>query len=199
MAELHSSKRSRDVSEEQHDGGSQHVKTEPHEEQTVEHEDKGRPAKRSRKIGQALLPHWGPEEHRGALEYLERHTAPMKNESGCRVWDKQFQSVNYRKVHFPSGQLLAFAAHNPGVPLEQGVTVTSKCGDPMCLMPEHLSLALKSRRGPSSALSQAPLKAPDHARLPALYTRGISVHELEGYKKANNYAAVVAWLNSSRE
>jgi hypothetical protein len=123
----------------------------------------------------------------------------MKTESGCRVWDKQFQSVQYRKVHFPSGQMLAFAANNPGVPLEQGVTVTSQCGDPMCLTPEHLSLVLKSRRGPAGALSQAPLQAPDHTRAPALYTRGISVQELEGYKKANNYAAVVAWLNSSME
>jgi hypothetical protein len=51
---------------------------------------------------------------------------------GCRLWDKEkCKTANFRGVIYPV-QLLAFAAHNPGVQLEQGMSAEAKCGNDLC-------------------------------------------------------------------
>jgi len=156
-----------------------------------------------RKFGKLVLADWSAQDHRDAVNYVEARTAARKSASGCRLWDSErYKTAKFRGVHYPSGQVLAFAAHNPALPLVQRLSVAAQCGNPLCLTPECLRLVYNHGRGRASANFQ-PLtmeslvslqrQAKNNDRIGMQHTN-ISHEELSRMHDAEDYAGIKKWL-----
>jgi hypothetical protein len=199
MAELHLHE---DKEEPLHD---EMIKMED-EDENKENMGDNTPRKKPRRKGKAVQSRWAEEDFRDALAYFASHTTPPTLASGCRVWDeKKYKTANFRGVMYPltAIQLLAFAAHHPGVRLEQGMSAEAKCGNKLCVTRECLELTIKKRPGPKSAeaiaLSHAGKALLQSQRGAAgdMFTRSITVAELLRLSEEGNYAAIHDWMQSS--
>jgi hypothetical protein len=177
------------------------------DQQQVERDNEDNRQQKKMKTGKVTQARWSQEDFRDALEYLQSHSTSKKSETDCRVWDKRSKSAKFRAVHYPV-QLLAFAAHNTGVQLEQGMSVKAKCGNELCVTRECVVLTFEHKRGPKSAdfppLSQAgrallKSQARANGKLGELYTRSITLAELVRMHEEKDYAAIQGWMRSSHE
>jgi hypothetical protein len=190
---------------EEHEGHEEH--DEQADQQGAQQDNEGRRRKKNTNKHKVTQARWGSDEVRGALAYLDSHTAVIP--SGCRLWDKaKQQTVNFRGVIYPSAPLLAFAAHHPEVRLEHGMGVETKCGNELCVARNCLVLTFESKRGPKGANFQAlsqtgrtllQSQARANGKLGELCTRSITVAELMRLNEESNYDAIQEWLHSSHD
>jgi hypothetical protein len=146
---------------------------------------------------------WSAADFHAAQAYVNKNTASKKGAQGCRLWDLGTSKLaRFRGVTYSSGQLLAFAAHNPDLQLKRGLGVEAKCGDPLCITPKCLRLLYKSPRGPKSAFLQTltmqdivslQQRAKNDSRI-RMQHENISLEKLNSLRDAGDFAGIQKWL-----
>jgi hypothetical protein len=150
-----------------------------------------------------VLADWSAADFHAAQAYVNKNTASEKGAQGCQLWDfGKSKIARFRGVSYHSGQLLAFAAHNPDLPLKHGLSVYAKCGDPRCITPKCLGLFYKSPRGPKSAFLQTltmedivslQQRAKNDSRI-GMQHENISLEKLNRLRDAGDFAGIQKWL-----
>jgi hypothetical protein len=178
------------------------------EEESVEHQREvgGAASSEERKAHERTaiaLADWSAADFDAAKAYMNKNTASEKGAQGCQLWDfGKSKIARFRGVTYRSGQLLAFAAHNPDLLLKHGLAVDAKCGDRRCITPKCLRLLYKSPRGPKSAFLRTLTmedivslqhRAKNDSRL-AMQHEKISLEKLIRLRDAGDFAGIQKWL-----
>jgi hypothetical protein len=149
------------------------------------------------------LADWSAADFRDAQAYLNKNTASKKSAQGCQLWDfDRIKVARFRGVVYRSGQLLAFVAYNPDLPLKNGLWVEAKCRDPLCITSKCLRLVYRSPRGPKNAYFQTltmediaslQQKAKNDSRI-GMQHENISLDKLNSLHDAGDFAGIDRWL-----